>query len=71
MASATISFVRDSFTVHDLPLADRPRERLLKLGGEVYVVRESGRVKPSKRVDSLKAMPLLPASGWQNLSDVT
>jgi hypothetical protein len=45
--------VRDSFTVHDLPLADRPRERLLKVGGEAYVVRESGTVNPSKKVDTL------------------
>jgi len=26
--------MRDSFTVHDLPLSERPRERLLKLGSE-------------------------------------
>ena len=32
--------MRDSFTVHDLPLADRPRERLLKLGVEALSAQE-------------------------------
>jgi DNA repair protein RadC len=32
--------MRDSFTVHDLPLGERPRERLLKLGGEALSAQE-------------------------------
>jgi len=32
--------VKDSFTVHDLPLSERPRERLLKLGSEALSVQE-------------------------------
>ena len=31
---------RNSFTVHDLPLDERPRERLLKLGGEALSAQE-------------------------------
>lgn len=37
---ARICPVRDSFTVHDLPLSERPRERLLKLGGEALSAQE-------------------------------
>jgi DNA repair protein RadC len=32
--------MKDSFTVHDLPLGERPRERLLKLGSEALSVHE-------------------------------
>ncbi len=32
--------MRDSFTVHDLPLSERPRERLLKLGSEALSAQE-------------------------------
>ena len=32
--------MKDSFTVHDLPLNERPRERLLKLGSEVLSAQE-------------------------------
>ncbi|MFU8796627.1 MAG: RadC family protein [Dehalococcoidia bacterium] len=32
--------MKDSFTVHDLPLSERPRERLLKLGGEALSAQE-------------------------------
>jgi len=32
--------VRDSFTVHDLPLSERPRERLFKLGSEALSAQE-------------------------------
>jgi len=32
--------VKDSFTVHDLPLGERPRERLLKLGSEALSAQE-------------------------------
>ena len=32
--------MKDSFTVHDLPPSERPRERLLKLGGEALSVQE-------------------------------
>jgi len=32
--------MRDSFTVHDLPLGERPRERLLKLGSEALSAQE-------------------------------
>lgn len=32
--------MKDSFTVHDLPLGERPRERLLKLGGEALSAQE-------------------------------
>lgn len=32
--------MRDSFTVHDLPLSERPRERLFKLGSEALSVQE-------------------------------
>jgi len=32
--------MRDSFTVHDLPLSERPRERLLKLGSEALAAQE-------------------------------
>ena len=32
--------MKDSFTVHDLPLSERPRERLLKLGGESLSAQE-------------------------------
>jgi len=32
--------MRDSFTVHDLPLIERPRERLLKLGSEALSAQE-------------------------------
>jgi DNA repair protein RadC len=32
--------VKNSFTVHDLPLCERPRERLLKLGSEALSVQE-------------------------------
>jgi len=32
--------MKDSFTVHDLPLSERPRERLLKLGGEALSSQE-------------------------------
>ena len=32
--------MKDSFTVHDLPLSERPRERLLKLGSEALSAQE-------------------------------
>jgi DNA repair protein RadC len=32
--------MKDSFTVHDLPLGERPRERLLKLGSEALSAQE-------------------------------
>ena len=32
--------MKDSFTVHDLPLSERPRERLLKLGSEALSSQE-------------------------------
>ena len=32
--------MRDSFTIHDLPLSERPRERLLKLGSEALSTQE-------------------------------
>jgi DNA repair protein RadC len=32
--------MRDSFTVHDLPLSERPRERLFKLGSEALSAQE-------------------------------
>jgi len=32
--------VRKSFTIHDLPLAERPRERLLRLGPEALSIQE-------------------------------
>lgn len=32
--------MKDSFTVHDLPLSERPRERLLELGGEALSAQE-------------------------------
>ncbi|MFW6118658.1 MAG: UPF0758 domain-containing protein, partial [Chloroflexota bacterium] len=32
--------MRNSFTVHDLPLSERPRERLLKLGSEALSAQE-------------------------------
>ncbi len=32
--------MKNSFTVHDLPLSERPRERLLKLGGEALSAQE-------------------------------
>jgi DNA repair protein RadC len=32
--------MKDSFTVHDLPLSERPRERLLKLGPEALSAQE-------------------------------
>jgi len=32
--------MKDSFTVHDLPFSERPRERLLKLGGEALSAQE-------------------------------
>ena len=32
--------MKDSFTVHDLPLNERPRERLLKLGSEALSAQE-------------------------------
>jgi DNA repair protein RadC len=32
--------MKDSFTVHDLPLSERPRERLFKLGSEALSVQE-------------------------------
>jgi DNA repair protein RadC len=32
--------MRDSFTVHDLPLSERPRERLLRLGSEALSAQE-------------------------------
>jgi len=32
--------LKDSFTVHDLPLSERPRERLLKLGSEALSSQE-------------------------------
>jgi DNA repair protein RadC len=32
--------VRNSFTVHDLPLSERPRERLLRLGSEALSAQE-------------------------------
>ena len=32
--------MRDSFTIHDLPLGERPRERLLKLGSEALSAQE-------------------------------
>ncbi|MEE8637275.1 MAG: UPF0758 domain-containing protein, partial [Dehalococcoidia bacterium] len=32
--------MKDSFTVHDLPLSERPRERLVKLGGESLSAQE-------------------------------
>ena len=32
--------MKDSFTVHDLPLSERPRERLLKLGSEALAAQE-------------------------------
>jgi DNA repair protein RadC len=32
--------VKESFTVHDLPIGERPRERLLKLGGEALSAQE-------------------------------
>jgi len=32
--------VKESFTVHDLPLGERPRERLLKLGSEALSAQE-------------------------------
>ena len=32
--------MKNSFTVHDLPLSERPRERLLKLGSEALSVQE-------------------------------
>jgi DNA repair protein RadC len=32
--------VKESFTVHDLPLSERPRERLLKLGSEALSAQE-------------------------------
>ena len=32
--------MKDSFTIHDLPLAERPRERLLKLGIEALSTQE-------------------------------
>jgi DNA repair protein RadC len=32
--------MKNSFTVHDLPLCERPRERLLKLGSEALSVQE-------------------------------
>jgi DNA repair protein RadC len=32
--------MKDSFTIHDLPLGERPRERLLKLGSEALSAQE-------------------------------
>jgi len=32
--------VKDSFTIHDLPVGERPRERLLKLGSEALSAQE-------------------------------
>ncbi|MFP3879904.1 MAG: RadC family protein [Dehalococcoidia bacterium] len=32
--------MKDSFTVHDLPLSERPRERLIKLGSEALSAQE-------------------------------
>ena len=32
--------MKDSFTVHDLPLGERPRERLVKLGSEALSAQE-------------------------------
>jgi DNA repair protein RadC len=32
--------MKDSFTIHDLPLGERPRERLLKLGAEALSAQE-------------------------------
>jgi len=32
--------MKDSFTVHDLPLSERPRERLLKMGSEALSAQE-------------------------------
>jgi len=32
--------MKNSFTVHDLPLSERPRERLLKLGSEALSAQE-------------------------------
>jgi len=32
--------MKDSFTVHDLPLSERPRERMLKLGSEALSAQE-------------------------------
>ena len=32
--------MKDSFTVRDLPLSERPRERLLKLGSEALSAQE-------------------------------
>ena len=32
--------MKDSFTVHDLPISERPRERLLKLGSEALSSQE-------------------------------
>jgi DNA repair protein RadC len=32
--------MKDSFTIHDLPLSERPRERLLKLGSEALSAQE-------------------------------
>ena len=32
--------MKDSFTIHDLPLSERPRERLLKLGSQALSSQE-------------------------------